>query len=76
LKKALSNLRNLLTAVDAKYDASLKWVAYRCQPEFIGRDESELISRNGQYVKENDVDVKKVVADTLAERRGGDVDMA
>jgi len=34
------------------------------------------MSRNGQYVKENDVDVKKVVADTLAERRGGDVDMA
>jgi len=36
----------------------------------------ELMCRSGQYVKENDVDVKKVVADTLAERRGGDVDMA
>jgi hypothetical protein len=36
----------------------------------------KLIDRAGQYVKENDVDVKKVVADTLEERRGGDVDMA
>ena len=36
----------------------------------------ELMCRSGQYVKENDVDVKKVVADTLDERRGGDVDMA
>jgi hypothetical protein len=32
--------------------------------------------RDGQYVKENDVDVRQVVEDTLRERRGGDVDMA
>ena len=37
---------------------------------------AELINRAGHYVKEDDVDVKKVVEDTLREKRGGDVDMA
>lgn len=35
-----------------------------------------LTNREDQYVKENDVDVRKVVETTLRERRGEDVDMA
>lgn len=34
------------------------------------------MSRAGHYVKEQDVDVRKVVEDTLREKRGGDVEMA
>jgi hypothetical protein len=35
-----------------------------------------LTNREDKYVKEKDVDVRKVVEDTLRERRGEDVDMA
>lgn len=31
--------------------------------------------RAGQYTKEEDVDVKQVVEETLREKRGGDVEM-
>jgi hypothetical protein len=36
----------------------------------------KLTNREKNYVQENDVDVRQVVADTLRERRGGDVEMA
>lgn len=39
------------------------------------KPEAEL-SRGGQYTKEEDVDVKRVVEETLRVKRGGDVEMA
>ncbi|ORX39702.1 putative DNA-directed RNA polymerase [Kockovaella imperatae] len=47
LRKALSNLRDLLSTVDQKYKKSL---------------------RNDKYIKEDDVDVRAVVEETLRER--------
>lgn len=58
LRRALANLRSLFTTVQTEFASSLKWVV----------PGSSANPRNDDYVKEDDVDVHAVVAETLRQR--------
>lgn len=65
LRRALSNLRDLLNAVNDSYSSSLQCVCCFVSYNFLCAD---LCLRNDDYVREDDYDVKAAVDETLRER--------
>lgn len=65
LRRALSNLRDLLNAVNDSYSSSLQCV---CLLRVVYFSMCSLCLRNDDYLREDDYDVKAAVDETLRER--------